>query len=122
SAGNTAQRHWAGAFCPDNRGWHQWSDKQTDNSLHPWGRERVAVELYGPSSTAYDLEVFDSNSHALVGRASMNRGFAGPTSSKKGPADKGGCAVVRFLPNPEHTYSVRVHATAAGQHSQDKFH
>src|SRR6516165_7511667 len=88
SAGNTAQRHWAGAFCPDNRGFHQWARKQNENQLHPWGKERIAVELYGPSSIPYDLEVFDTDSHALVGRASMNRGFTGPASLKKGEADK----------------------------------
>lgn len=122
SAGNTAQRHWTGDFCPDNKGFHQWARKQNENQLHPWGKERIAVELYGPSSIPYDLEVFDTDSHALVGRASMNRGFTGPASLKKGEADKGGCAVVRFLPNPDHTYSVRVHAPGKSQSVKDKFH
>jgi hypothetical protein len=121
SAGNTAQRHWAGAFRPDKTGYHQWELKLKDNSLHPWSQERVAIELYGPSAIPYNLEVIDTDSQVVVGRASMNRGFTGLSNSKKGPADKGGCAVVRFLPNPDHTYSVRVHAPDSGQ-AKDKFH
>ena len=122
SAGNTAQRHWAGAFCPDQSGYHQWALKLKDNPLRPWGNERVAVELYGPSATPYNLAVIDTDSQAVVGQATMNRGFTGPGSLKTSSAEKGGCAVVRFLPNPEHTYSVRVQAPDRGQHAKDKFH
>jgi subtilisin family serine protease len=122
SAGNTAQRHWAGSFCPDNSGYHQWALKVKDNPLRPWGQERVAVELYGPNAASYNLEVIDSDSKNVIGRATMNRGFNGPASAKKSAADKGGCAVVRFLPNADHTYSVRVHAADKGDSTKDKFH
>ncbi len=122
SAGNTAQRHWAGAFCPDSNGFHQWTLTHKDNPLRPWGHERVAVELYGPSALPYNLEVIDTDDQSVVGRAAMNRGFTGPASLKKGQAAKGGCAVVRFLPNPDHAYCVRVHAPDSGLAGTDKFH
>jgi subtilisin family serine protease len=95
SAGNTAQRHWAGRFCPDAAGHHQWSPGRTHNALTPWGGERVAVELYGPTHSLYELQVFDSDAGTLVGGA---RAGADP----KHP----GRAIVRFEPDPRLRYYV----------------
>ena len=69
SAGNTAQRHWAGRFRPDMIGRHQWQPGQPCNELTPWGTERVAVEIYGPMHIAYELQVYDRGT--LVGSARL---------------------------------------------------
>ncbi|HEV3259435.1 MAG TPA: S8 family serine peptidase [Gemmataceae bacterium] len=95
-AGNTAQRHWAGRFHGDGRGFHQWKPGQTDNPLTPWDRRRVSVELYGPPGAGYDLYVED---------ASTARQVAASTAEQR--AD-GQPAVARFLPEPRHRYRVRV--------------
>src|SRR4051812_44598518 len=59
SAGNTAQRHWGGAFAPDGDGWHQWVPGKDANPLRPTGTERVSVELVHREG-AFDLVVEDA--------------------------------------------------------------
>jgi subtilisin family serine protease len=111
SAGNTAQRHWSGAYCPDGLGRHQWGPGQTCNGLAPWGAERVAVELYGPAHTAYELQVFESDTGRLVGSARLGADRQRPV----------GRAVVRFEPDPVATYHVCLRGPAQGAAAQ-KFH
>lgn len=99
SAGNTAQRHWAGRFRPGAGGWHEWDPGQVDNVLLPWGKEKVSVELYGPSAASYEVLILDRVTQTEVARS---QGF--------GPADPCGAAA-RFYPDPGRTYRVRVRAT-----------
>src|SRR5262249_46327815 len=47
SAGNIAQRHWCGPVRSDEHGYHLWADGHRNNTVVPWGNERVSVELYG---------------------------------------------------------------------------
>jgi subtilisin family serine protease len=95
SAGNIAQRHWAGAFHDAGRGWHEWLAGQIDNRVTPWGNERLSVELCWQPGPEYELEVTDNDTGREVGHS--GRCSAGPC-----------CAVVRFQPEGRHTYSVRV--------------
>jgi hypothetical protein len=99
SAGNTAQRHWCGAFRPDGAGLHQWRPGRTANSLKPWGNERVAVELYGPAGDAYHLLVRDAATGELTGSAVVDPVL---------PGSAAGSAVVRFLPAPLRRYDIEV--------------
>jgi subtilisin family serine protease len=94
SAGNTAQRHWAGAFHDGGRGWHEWHDGEIDNRITPWGTERLSVELCWRPGPEYQLAVTEDDGRE-VGHS--GRCAAGPC-----------CAVVRFDPEPRHTYTVRV--------------
>jgi subtilisin family serine protease len=110
SAGNTALRHWSGDFSPDALGRHQWSPGQTRNALSSWSRERVAVELYGPTHTAYELQVFESASGALVGTARL-----GTDPRQRGQA------VVRFEPDPHATYHICLRGPARVDLAE-KFH
>jgi hypothetical protein len=96
SAGNTAQRHWTGRYRPDRRGLHQWMPGQTQNVLTPWGTERVAVELYGPTHLAHALEVCDSAGNVI--------GLARVGTDPRHPEQ----ATVRFEPAADAVYSVRV--------------
>ncbi len=109
SAGNTAQRHWSGTFRPDGLGRHQWSAGQTDNTLTPWGTERVAVELYGPTHTSYVLEVVD-----------VARGVAIESARLGGDPGHRGRAMVRFEPQRLATYAVRVRGPAGA--GAERFH
>jgi subtilisin family serine protease len=68
SAGNTATRHWGGAFTPDRRGWHQWKPGQVENLLHPVGENGVCVELVHGTDAVYDLVVVETGSGNEVGR------------------------------------------------------
>jgi len=120
-AGNTAQRHWSGVFHADARGFHEWLPGRSSNTLRPWSRERVAVEVYGPVGRGCELQVLERDSQRLVGRAVLHRGFDEPPS--RGTSDEGGCAVVRFLPDPDRRYSIRLHRQGrAGANDSDKFH
>jgi subtilisin family serine protease len=101
SAGNTAQRHWSGTFRPDGAGLHQWRRGQTNNSLKPWGTERVGVELYGRTGLPLTLSVFDATTGATIGSSEVRPLL---------PGSDGGCAVVRFLPQAHHDYQVQVRA------------
>ena len=57
SAGNTAHRHWCGAFQPDAAGFHQWRPGRTANVITPWETDRVSVELYGPGAARYAVVI-----------------------------------------------------------------
>ncbi len=99
SAGNTAQRHWCGTFDPNAEGWHRWdADNVTENHLTPWGGERVAVELYGPTTAPFVIEVADGSSERLIGRAQLE---VDATRSA-------GRAIVRFEPSAGKQYHVKV--------------
>ncbi len=114
SAGNTALRHWAGAFQINDQGVHEWGRGRTVNLLKPWGPERVAVEIYGPTVTACELQVLDERTGALVGKTALEAYGAGHW----------GQAVVRFDPVPGHDYLVRLRClnllTPSGK--AEKFH
>lgn len=97
SAGNTAQRHWAGHFKASDSGWHAWAPGQITNRLTPWGAgERISVDLVSPAGGKYELVVRDMDTRTEVGRgrriASKDR-FA---------------VTVRFVPKEGRTYGVRV--------------
>jgi subtilisin family serine protease len=92
SAGNTAERHWSGPF-RDGSGWHVWAGGRTDNPVTPWGSDRVSVELSAPAGAAFEVRVVDRDG-TEVGRA-VNR-------------DGTSAAVVRFLPESNRGYHVRV--------------
>jgi hypothetical protein len=100
SAGNTAQRHWSGPFEEGGDGFHVWRNVEgaspRENLIHPWGGERVSVELCCPSASAYEVTVADAATETLVGRSPTTDG-GGATS-----------AVVAFVPEPGHDYQVRV--------------
>ena len=96
SAGNTAQRHWCGLFAPDEDGWHRWRGEAAANALTPWGRDRVAVELYGPMQNAYEVSVW-------LGAKLIGRSVLHVDATKTC-----GRAVVRFEPATNAAYEVRV--------------
>jgi hypothetical protein len=110
SAGNTAHRHWSGSFHPDGTGRHQWSAGQYENAITPWGNERVAVELYGPSQAPCELQVIDSNSGMVVGAARIG---ADPQHR--------GRAIVRFEPEAGRSYHASLRGPALPL-SEAKFH
>ncbi len=99
SAGNVAQRHWAGLYHSNETGWHEWARGVADNELTPWGAERVSVELCWNTRSDYELHVFDSVTGQEVG------------SSHAPSRQPRQCAVVRFDPQSGHTYQVRVRQT-----------
>jgi hypothetical protein len=96
SAGNIAQRHWAGAFRDGGEGWHEWKPGTRDNVLKPWGTERVSVELCWQPGADYDLSVLDVSTGREIGCSPARLGVTR------------GCAVVRFVPHSGQTYAVRV--------------
>jgi hypothetical protein len=112
SAGNIAQRHWSGSYCPDPAGCHQWAKGKTANSLAPWGRDRVSVELYGPGTEPLELEVRDGVTGDLVGSARTGRQ----------PGARSAAAVVRFHPHPAHNYQVCLKGDGQASSKSDKFH
>jgi hypothetical protein len=67
SSGNTALRHWSGRFHAGAGGFHEWLPGLTDNTLKPWGRDRVSVELYGPAGSRYEISVRDSMTGLEIG-------------------------------------------------------
>jgi subtilisin family serine protease len=99
SAGNTAQRHWTGPFHAGTDGCHEWCPGRTTNLLVPWGNERVSVELYGRCCAGCELSVCDAATGTPVGRTGARR--------SRGAEDRD-CAQVRFQPQPQHTYLVRL--------------
>ncbi len=106
SAGNTAQRHWSGAFQDGGDGYHAWKRMEgvaeTENAIKPWGGERVSVELCCPVSANYEVIVRDATAGQLIGRmASVDRGGTGN-------------AVVAFVPETGHDYRVRVRRLRSG--------
>lgn len=98
SAGNTAQRHWSGAFHDDGTGLHLWGDGQTANAIKPWGTERVSVELYWQPGAAYEVSVTDENGEP-----------AGHSLAYRG-ADRH-CHIVQFHPEEGTKYQLRVRLT-----------
>src|SRR5262249_34285005 len=101
SAGNTAQRHWSGPFRADDAGFHQWRRGQASHGLKPWATERGGGGLYGRTGLPVTLSVFDATTGASVGSSDVRPLLLG---------SDGGCAVVRFLPQPHHVYRVQVRA------------
>jgi hypothetical protein len=100
SAGNTAQRHWGGAFEEGGAGYHVWKRVDgialTDNPIAPWGSERVSVELCCPVGAGYEVIVSDARSGETIGR--MHSVDARGSSH----------AVVGFFPEVGHDYRVCV--------------
>jgi subtilisin family serine protease len=96
SAGNIAERHWAGRFLDDGRGFHEWAPHQVDNVVTPWGSTEVSVELCWEPGASYELSVVDALTGAVVGRA---------TTSQEGHHRS---AVVRLAPESGRTYRVCV--------------
>jgi Subtilase family len=110
SAGNTAERHWCGLFAPNDSGWHQWHDNAADNTLKPWGNERVAVEFYGPTQSAFELSIW-------------RRGIPVGKSVLQTDATKtAGRAVVRFEPAAGATYQVKVRCVDSPVTKNEAFH
>jgi hypothetical protein len=100
SAGNTAQRHWSGSFEDDGAGYHIWRDAggapHRHNMIHPWGGERVSVELCCSIKSVYEVEVSDAGTAVVVARS-------------RSTAEAGiGSAVAAFVPERGHDYRVRV--------------
>lgn len=73
-AGNTAQRHWCGNFRVDPEGWHHWAPRRLTNTISPWGLERVAVELYGPTLPSGTLQVVRQRDGQVIGESELARG------------------------------------------------
>ncbi len=96
SAGNTAERHWAGRYRAGRAGCHEWEPGQSDNVLTPWGDERVSVELCCGAGAAYDVTVLDRDTATEAAHS-----FAKDHASQS-------CTRLRFNPAPGHTYAVRV--------------
>jgi subtilisin family serine protease len=112
SAGNTAQRHWCGNYTPAQAGWHQWRDGVVENELKPWGGERVAVELYGPTQGAFELAIHHSDTGDLLGKSVLR------VDSTK----TCGRAVVRFEPEKGKTYQIRVRSLDGANARTEAFH
>jgi subtilisin family serine protease len=94
SAGNTALRHWSGPMHPERDGWHQWAPSKTSNRLRLLTTERVSVELCSRAA-ALELVLHDATTERDVTRAQSSR-------------EECGSAVVRFVPETGHRYSIRV--------------
>jgi len=112
SAGNTAQRHWCGHYAPDAAGWHQWRDQTSANTLTPWGAEWVAVEFYGPTQSAFEVQVIDAASGKAIGRSRLQVDTTRTV----------GRAVVRFEPAPRATYQVKVRCVQSPMIEAEAFH
>jgi subtilisin family serine protease len=111
SAGNTALRHWCGSFQDDGDGYHVWKRANgaawTENSLSPWGRDRVSVELCCAARSDLEVIVTDATTRQIVGRSrSLDSGGYGN-------------AVVGFMPEGGHEYRVRVRRE---RKTADRFH
>jgi subtilisin family serine protease len=96
SAGNTAQRHWAGVFHDGGDGRHEWVKGEVENVVRPWGGDRVSVEAYWSSPARYELTVKDVTSAEAVGER-LETSAPGCSS-----------AAVRFNPRSGHAYTVEV--------------
>lgn len=112
SAGNTAQRHWCGLFVPNDAGWHQWRDDVVINALTPAGKERVAVELYGPTQSSFELSICDGATGDVIGRSVL----------QTDATHKAGRAVVRFEPAENATYQVKVRCVDSPNTKWEAFH
>jgi hypothetical protein len=105
SAGNTAQRHWSGAYHDGGSGCHEWAVGESENVIRPWGSERVSVELSATPGSALGVSVSDTTSGQAIGHATV-----------EGP---GSTATVRFTPRSGHEYALRV---TGARRSQGFFH
>ena len=115
SAGNVAQRHWSGTFCPDDQGCHCWDKQDTANNLRPWGEDRVAVELYGPAVADYELFVQEVNTNRCVADA--------VTLPIGNVSDRSCCLSVRFLPDKDGLYKIRLRCKERqAKRNRQKFH
>jgi hypothetical protein len=112
SAGNTAQRHWCGLFAPNDAGWHRWRGSATGNVLTPWGKERVAVEFYGPTQSSFELWVCNRATGELIGRCLL----------QLDDTRKAGRAVVRFEPELGATYEVKIRCVDSPVSRMEAFH
>lgn len=99
SAGNTAQRHWCGPLQPDADGYHTWQRGEPGNALTPWGNDRVSVELYGNFSGKARLIVVEKRTGVQVASAAVKEAKM---------AKVGASAIVRFQPQPQKRYEVRL--------------
>ncbi len=92
SAGNTARRHWGGAFRAGAGGCHEWKPGVVDNPVTPWGEESVAVALsFGPGAE-YEALVYEGAGGEPVARSRSAHGGA----------------LARFKPKAGRSYRVRV--------------
>ena len=112
SAGNTAQRHWCGLFSPDDTGWHRWREDAVANTLMPWGTERVAVEFYGPTKSAFELSLHRRSTGELLGRSVL----------QVDATRTAGRAIVRFEPEAGETYQVKVRCVESRNAKMEAFH
>lgn len=113
--GNTADRHWAGRFQPTDEGYHAWVAGKTENLVQPWGRERVAVELYGPAAHSYELRVVDAITGESVGEC-----FERCMGDSQ---EECTCRMIRFCPCEQRNYAVKVCRRDQDQPlSEEKFH
>jgi subtilisin family serine protease len=100
SAGNTALRHWGGAFRDGGDGGHEWAPGRLDNRVTAEAGERPSAELCWPGDARYELVVFDRTAGREAGRG------------EPVVADGRGRAAVRFTAEAGHAYAVRVRRTA----------
>lgn len=114
SAGNTAQRHWSGPFEDGGDGYHVWRNTagvpHRENIIHPWGSERVSVELCCSSASVYEVLVCDAVTERIVVRARST---------------DGGSAVAAFVPEPGCDYHVcvrRLNNTGTSETPPPPFH
>jgi hypothetical protein len=95
-AGNTALRHWSGAFHDGGDGWHRWAEGATGDGVWGNGTEPPSVEMCWSGSARYELVVWDTTADREVGRGAAIIG------------DGRRSAAVRFEPQSRHEYSARV--------------
>src|SRR5260370_956516 len=95
-AGNLAQRHWAGRFSNDGKSTHQWTRGETENSVTPWGDERVSIELCCQPGATYSLEIFDVTAKTITGTTAT---YSSPDRN---------ALTARIQPEMGHSYRVRL--------------
>lgn len=102
SAGNIAQRHWSGVFQDRGDGLHEWKPGVTDNTLSPWGKDRVSVELCWQGAANYELLVYDKDRDVEVARSAAL------------PGERRQTAVARFQPEEGKRYCFRLRGAVKG--------
>jgi hypothetical protein len=112
SAGNTAQRHWSGLFSPNDAGWHRWRGEVTENTLTPWANDRVAVEFYGPTQSSFEVSVYNRATGHAIGRSLL----------QVDATKKAGRVIVRFEPQAETAYQVKVRCVDLAALKKEAFH
>jgi subtilisin family serine protease len=96
SAGNVAQRHWAGRYRDEGDHLHQWETGHSDNRYTTWGTEPAAIELCWQPGCTYSLLVRDADSGLEPARPELH-------------CDADGCsASVRFMPQGKRSYNIAV--------------